>query len=95
MTVDESSVISNFRKEVCMTRPKIMRGPFECGSISTTSTAMSSIKESSASRNAESANNWIERSSSMRKLNQFMKFDWEAFAKGKRFLCVGGGKWVD
>jgi hypothetical protein len=30
----------------------------------------------------------------MRKLNQFMKFDWEAFAKGKRFLCVGG-KWVD
>lgn len=31
----------------------------------------------------------------MRKLNQFMKFDWEAFAKGKRFLCVGGGKWVD
>ena len=44
---------------------------------------------------AESANNWIERSSSMRKLNQFMKFDWEAFAKGKRFLCVGGGKWVD
>lgn len=49
MTIDESSVISNFRKEVCMTRPKIMRGPFECGSISTTSTAMSSIKESSAS----------------------------------------------
>lgn len=31
----------------------------------------------------------------MRKLNQFMKFDCEAFAKGKRFLCVGGGKWVD
>jgi hypothetical protein len=31
----------------------------------------------------------------MRKLNQFMKFDWEAFAKGKRFLCVGGDKWVD
>lgn len=31
----------------------------------------------------------------MRKLNQFMKFDWEAFAKGKCFLCVGGGKWVD
>ena len=58
-------------------------------------TSCASISMSTASRNAESANNWIERSSSMRKLNQFMKFDWEAFAKGKRFLCVGGGKWVD
>ncbi len=31
----------------------------------------------------------------MKKLNQFMSFDWAAFAKGKRFLCTGGGEWVD
>ena len=31
----------------------------------------------------------------MKKLNQFMSFDWNAFAKDKRFLCTGGGEWVD
>lgn len=31
----------------------------------------------------------------MKKLNQFMSFDWAAFAKDKRFLCTGGGEWVD
>ncbi len=31
----------------------------------------------------------------MKKLGQFLKFDWEAFAKDKRFLCTGGGEWVD
>ena len=31
----------------------------------------------------------------MRKLNQFMKFDWEALRKASVSLCVGGGKWVD
>ena len=31
----------------------------------------------------------------MKKLSQFLVFDWDAFAKDKRFLCVGGGEWVD
>lgn len=31
----------------------------------------------------------------MKKLSQFLVFDWNAFAKDKRFLCVGGGEWVD
>ena len=30
----------------------------------------------------------------MKKLNQFMSFDWTAFAKDKSFLCTGG-EWVD
>lgn len=31
----------------------------------------------------------------MKKLGQFLKFDWKAFAKDKRFLCTGGSEWVD
>lgn len=31
----------------------------------------------------------------MKKLGQFLKFDWETFAKDKRFLCTGGSEWVD
>lgn len=31
----------------------------------------------------------------MKKLGQFLKFDREAFAKDKRFLCIGGSEWVD
>lgn len=31
----------------------------------------------------------------MKKLSQFINFDWDSFAKGKRFLCTGGSEWVD
>lgn len=31
----------------------------------------------------------------MKNLTQFDKFDWESFAKEKRFYCVGGRDWVD
>lgn len=31
----------------------------------------------------------------LKKLNQFMKFDWEGFSKGKEFLVLGTSKWVD
>lgn len=31
----------------------------------------------------------------MKKLGQFLKFDWGAFAMDKRFLRTGGSKWVD
>lgn len=32
---------------------------------------------------------------SMKKLNQFLKFDWEEFANGKTFQVVGLAEWVD
>lgn len=32
---------------------------------------------------------------SLKKLSQFMKFDWEGFSKGKEFLVLGTSKWVD
>ncbi len=31
----------------------------------------------------------------MKKLSQFIKFDWDSFAKDKRFLCTGGSEWTD
>jgi hypothetical protein len=31
----------------------------------------------------------------MKHLNQFQKFDWEAFAKDKRFIVVGISEWKD
>lgn len=31
----------------------------------------------------------------MKKLSQFVSFNWESFAKDKRFLCTGGGEWID
>ncbi len=31
----------------------------------------------------------------MKKLNMFSIFDWEGFAKGKRFLCIGKQEWKD
>lgn len=31
----------------------------------------------------------------MRNLNQFIKFDWDAFAAGKKFLYLGQSNWVD
>lgn len=31
----------------------------------------------------------------MRNLNQFVRFDWGAFAAGKKFLYLGQSKWVD
>lgn len=32
---------------------------------------------------------------SFKKLSQFLKFDWEGFAKGKTFQAVGTSEWVD
>lgn len=32
---------------------------------------------------------------SLKKLNQFLKFDWEGFAKGKAFRVTGSKEWVD
>lgn len=29
----------------------------------------------------------------MKKLNMFTAFDWNAFAKGKRFICTGCSEW--
>ena len=31
----------------------------------------------------------------MKKLNKFTAFDWNAFAKGKRFVCTGCTEWND
>lgn len=30
----------------------------------------------------------------MKYLNQFLKFAWNTFADGKRFLCIGTRKWL-
>lgn len=32
---------------------------------------------------------------SLKKLNQFLKFDWEEFANGKTFQVIGISEWVD
>lgn len=32
---------------------------------------------------------------SLKKLTQFLKFDWEAFAKGKTLQVIGTSEWVD
>ena len=31
----------------------------------------------------------------LKKLNQFMKFDWDSFIAGKEFMCTGTGELVD
>ena len=31
----------------------------------------------------------------MKHLNEFVKFDWDAFSKGKQYLVVGISEWVD
>ena len=31
----------------------------------------------------------------MKFLNMFLKFNWSAFAKGKRFMCIGCKDWTD
>lgn len=31
----------------------------------------------------------------MKKLNMFTRFDWEPFAKDKKFMCIGVQEWKD
>lgn len=31
----------------------------------------------------------------MRHLSQYQKFMWDAFVKGKRFMCIGNREWKD